>query len=755
MLNLNNSIVINDNLNKKLWKAIFVKKISQLFFTTKLFYETPSNNNITTKHELINYTILLLKKNTLLLNKPSYLLTCQNFLSKHLFLLKKKSAGVINTNELTNLVHLIINTNYKFAPLKATNIPKNIIIIKNKADIIKLKRTLTGNKHKNLIKIINNKKFKFNKKYLISNWLIYNCTNLQDKLIQYAIKTIIEALLIIKNILPNELYSYNSKKSILNFMFDWWSVSYTARFLNKLNVSEFFQSLNKKTIIKAFSLIIAKNDVIFFTLLKKLLNCSYVLNITKTSKWIGSKKVIKKQYNQNNYKIYQGTILAPIISNLVNILILNDIKAILPKYNYGTRVQKNKVKTNLSNWIYKLKQKNNINTHKLKELIIKMRKTKSSVFSNKFAWATVFLYFDNLLWVTHLSNEQNNELIKQFINIYQKYKLKINKTKLNTVFCFNNNKGISFLGFYLWGPNTVGWSKKNAIKSNCRLGMDTVKIKNKLMLLGVLTLRSLPTGTRDWSANYKNLKQKKANLRLLTKKEIKYWNKLIYDPNYKVISLLPVATLQANNILKFFYYKMLGIVNYYKYCEYSSYLPYFIWILKMSCYKTLCAKFKVNTIKGLFWKFGDSLQKLEINNKFFIKFNTYDKNLPKLKLTTELIKSNNYSKDYELFFNNFTKIQINTQSDWIKLNCNLCNKKSNNLQLHHIKSVSNLRKSIEHLKFKYKNSKFLQSNSNELFKLIHISKNWKQIVVCSDCHYKIHNKTLDQKLLIKLAKFIK
>lgn len=730
MLNLNNSIVINNNLNKKLWKAIFVKKISQLFFTTKVFYEIPSNNSITTKHELINYTILIFKKNTLLLNKPSYLLTCRNFLKKHTFLLTKKSTGVTNIDELANLVNSITNLKYKFAPLKAISVFKNIII-KNKADIIKLKQTLVKNKYKNLIKIINNKTFKFNKKYLISNWLIFNCTNLQDKLVQYAIKSIFEALFIIKNKLPNQLYFYNSKKTILNFMFDWWWISYTTWFFNKINVSEFFSSLNKKTIIKAFNLIIAKNDVIFYTLLKKLLNCGYILSIAKISKWIGSKKVIKKLYNQNNYKIYQGTILAPIISNLVNILILNDIKAILPNYNYETGVQKNKVKTNLLNWIHKQKPANNI-------------KTKFSV----------FLYYDNLLWVTHLNNKQNNELIKQFINIYNKYKLKINKTKLKTVFCFNNNKGINFLGFYLWGPDLIGWSKNNAKKFNCWLGMDTVKTKNKLILLGAVTSRYLPICNRDWIANYKNLKQKKANLKLLTKKEIKYWNKLIYDPNYKTLALLTIATLQTNNILKFFFYKMLGLVNYYKFCDYSSYLFYFIWILKMSCFKTLCAKFKINTIKGLFWKFGDSLQKLKINEKFFTKFNNFDKNLPKLKLTPKLIKNNNGSKDYLLFFNNFTKIQINTQSDWIKLHCDLCNKKNNNLELNYIKSVHNLGKSIKYLKFKYKNFKFLQNNSSELFKLIHISKNWKQIVVCSDCHYSIHNKTLNKKLLTKLSKFL-
>lgn len=193
-----------------------------------MFYEAPSIKNITTQHALINYTVLILKKNKFILNKPSYLLTCHNFLSKHLFLLKKKSSGNIKTNELINLTNSIKNTKYKFSLLNASNIPKNILIIKNKGDIIKLKKILTGQKLRNLIKIINSKKFKFNKKYVVNNKLIFNCDNLYDKLIQLAINSIIEALISFKNLLPNELYSYNAKNIIFKFMSDWRKISYTT-----------------------------------------------------------------------------------------------------------------------------------------------------------------------------------------------------------------------------------------------------------------------------------------------------------------------------------------------------------------------------------------------------------------------------------------------------------------------------------------------------------------------------------------------
>ena len=742
------NLLINHNVKKKI--KSFCKE-NRLNFNTNLFYEAPSINIIKTKHKLIEYTVLILKKNDLILNKPSYLLTCCDYLSKHSFLLRKKSTDTINFNELTEITNSIKNNKYKFSPLNADSMPKNIVIIKNRADIIKLKKTLTGKKLRNLIKIIKNKKFKFNKKYVIANKLTFNCVNLYDKLIQYAINTIIEALIIIKNLLPAELYSYNSQNTIPKFLLNWTKISYTTRFINKLDITDFFNSLNKKVIINAFNLLISKKDIVFFSILKKILMSGYTLKIAWISRNVGSKKIIKKTYNQNIYKIYQGTVLAPIASNLVNILILNDIKKILIKYNYGTWTRKNKIKHNVSNWIYKEKKKIIPDIKKLKKLRLKLIKTKSTVFTNQFGWANIFLYCDDLILVTHLNNKKNNELRNKIINIYKKYKLEVNKEKSKTVFCFRNNKGVSFLGFYLRGPNIIGRTKNNTIKSNCWASIDTIKIKNRFIMLGILTPRNLPTGTWDWSKNYKNLQIKLKNLKLLSSREIKLRNKLIYDPNYKILALLPLAALEASSILKYFYYKMLGLINYFKFCHFGSYLAYFVWILRTSCYKTLCAKFKVRTIKGLFRKFGKYLEELKINKNFFLKFNNLNKNISNIRIS-EVTKINDYI-DYEKFFDNFNKIQINTQSDAIKLKCDLCDDISNNLELHHLKSVSKLWKKIKNLKFKYRNTKYLENNANEVFKLIHLSKNRKQIVVCKNCHVNIHNKTLKKSLLLKLAKF--
>ena len=65
-----------------------------------------------------------------------------------------------------------------------------------------------------------------------------------------------------------------------------------------------------------------------------------------------------------------------------------------------------------------------------------------------------------------------------------------------------------------------------------------------------------------------------------------------------------------------------------------------------------------------------------------------------------------------------------------------------------------MRAQIAKLKFKYKNSKFLEHNTNDVFKLIHITKKHKQIMICNNCNKKIYNKTLEKKHLNQFIKFL-
>lgn len=736
---------------KNLKDASFVKEDSLCLKVKKLVQELALNFKIKTKNDLELFTETLLSKNEFIFNKPSLLLTCNDFLKVALILLNKSSFGTFKLDSIKEITKNLKKTNYKFSTLKAYNIPKDQIKINSKADINKWRKILKDRKLNNLNKILKSKRFKLGKTYSISNRLVFDCVNLKDKLIELSCNIIFNALIKIKKLHPKELYSYSSLNTNLNFQYDWSKTSFTPRYINKLDVSEFFLSLKKKFVILGINQIIPKSDILFYSLLKNLFTRGYKLKIARFSKRIGSKKILRKNFNVSIFKVYQGTVLAPVVSNLVNFLIIKELNKLLLNFNSGKRTKKNKIKEQYSKKLYKEKNKKTPNMDKIKLYKKKIYKIKPIVFSNNFKRAKIFIYCDDLLLLTHLSKKQNLTLIDNVKQIYNKFSLKFNPDKIKLTYCFNNNNGISFLGFYLRGPNIIGRNKKNFIKSNCRIGIDTIKLRNKLDILGILKKRLILTGNRDRNKELKNKKKKRHNIYMLSQNEKKIRNKLIFDPNYKVLPLLPIATLSPKNILLFFYHKMQGLVNYFKYCDYTSYLQYFLWTFKMSCLKTFCAKFRVRTVKGLFRKFDENLKKLNVN-ALFCKLEKLSQNnvFEKLRLRkADVLKSSNVN--YETFKKNLFPIQISTQSDLEKLFCVICNS-TDNLELHHVKNIASIRSGIKKLMFNYKNTKFLEHNAKSIFNLIHIAKKRKQIVVCFNCHVKIHNKTIEKQFLDKFIK---
>ena len=237
---------------------------------------------------------------------------------------------------------------------------------------------------------------------------------------------------------------------------------------------------------------------------------------------------------------------------------------------------------------------------------------------------------------------------------------------------------------------------------------------------------------------------------LPSRNQKKIRNKRICDPNYKVLALLPVTILSSKNILLFFYHKMQGLINYFKYCDRTIYLQYFIRIFKISCLKTFCAKFKINTVKGLFRKFGKNLEKLNVC-ELFRKLEKLSRGNLFEDLNKVIILKSNSNLSYEKFKKNLFQMQITSRLDLEKLFCVICNA-TNNLELYYVKNIVGIGSKIKKLIFNYKNIKFLEHNAQFIFDLIHIAKKSKQIVVCFNCYDKICNKTLKKQYLNKFIK---
>ena len=500
-------------LNKKNLKdASFVKEDSLCLKVKKLVQEFAINFEIKNKSDLELFTEVLLNKNKFIINKPSLLLTCNDYLKLVLILFGKSSFSNFKINKIKKITKNLKKANYKFSVLKAQNISKDQIRINNKADIWKWRKILTGEKLKNLNSIFKNKRFKLGKTYVISSRLVFDCMNLNDKLIELSCNIIFNVLIKLKKLHPNELYSYSNLNTIINFQFNWKRIDFIPRYINKLDVFEFFPSLKKKIVILGISQIIPLSDVLFYSLLKNLFTRGYNLIITRFSKRIGSKKVLKKVYNVGVFKVYQGTILAPVVSNLVNFLIIKKLKKLLLNFNIG---EKSEIKTQFLKKFYYEKNKKFFDINKINLYKKKIYKLKSIVFSNDFKRAKIFIFCDDILFLTHLSKQENYILIDNIKQLYNDFFLKFNSNKIKTIYCFNNNSGISFLGFYLRGPNIIRISKTEVIQSNCRFGIDTVKLKDKLNILGILKNRFNFTGKRDKNKELKNKINRRYNIYLL------------------------------------------------------------------------------------------------------------------------------------------------------------------------------------------------------------------------------------------------
>jgi hypothetical protein len=89
----------------------------------------------------------------------------------------------------------------------------------------------------------------------------------------------------------------------------------------------------------------------------------------------------------------------------------------------------------------------------------------------------------------------------------------------------------------------------------------------------------------------------------------------------------------VNKIIKQYNFILQGIYNYFKCTDEFYRLSQVFSFLRFSCYKTLVSKHKIGTIKKLFNKFGNNLEKL--TDVKIIKPNT--KKIPLIKC----IKKNN------------------------------------------------------------------------------------------------------------------
>lgn len=167
-------------------------------------------------------------------------------------------------------------------------------------------------------------------------------------------------------------------------------------FMIKADLKDFFLNIKKKYIIKGLSELVSLHDNKFYHLIKNYLQSGYAIKILMKSKKIGARKVKIIYKNKSKDHIYQGTVLAPLFSNIINTLLIKKInKKINTEFTSGIK------KKGPNNIIYRLSEKKYSAT---------LQNIKPSFFINEYKRAWLLNYSDNMILLGYLSKEDKDKL---------------------------------------------------------------------------------------------------------------------------------------------------------------------------------------------------------------------------------------------------------------------------------------------------------------------------------------------------------
>jgi len=159
-----------------------------------------------------------------------------------------------------------------------------------------------------------------------------------------------------------------------------------------------------------------------------------------------------------------------------------------------------------------------------------------------------------------------------------------------------------------------------------------------------------------------------------------------------------------------------GICNYYSMASNFNKLDYFAYLMEYSCLKTLAGKHKTTTSKiRSKYKDGNGHWAIPYENKYGQKRRYF----AKFRDCKNVEKVSDIKPNTVLIFSN----AVNTFENRLKANiCELCGTSaSNHYEVHHIHKLKDLKGKAQ-------------------WEIAMIAKRRKTLVVCRDCHNKIHNK---------------
>jgi len=162
---------------------------------------------------------------------------------------------------------------------------------------------------------------------------------------------------------------------------------------------------------------------------------------------------------------------------------------------------------------------------------------------------------------------------------------------------------MEFLGFEIMESKEYTFTKRQREKRKLIIRPNKNKILEKLLEKNIIMRQGdiMPYAVKDSKKHTQDLIKKKAKNNAMCSKAI--------PKKYKTLYYAPCVGEDTQSIVDYFNSKIYSIQSYYKYCDQYYKLNQIFRILKLSCLKTLAAKYRCCTISMLYKKFGNNLQK--------------------------------------------------------------------------------------------------------------------------------------------------
>jgi len=318
---------------------------------------------------------------------------------------------------------------------------------------------------------------------------------------------------------------------------------------------------------------------IIIKLIEKQIKCDKLLTIIKKTLSAGYKDPINKKIIKSNIGTPQGSVLSPILSNIV----LHELdryiqETVQPKYHKGTRRRTNPVYNKI---IYARdpKNPNSSEEEKKQALVLRRRKIhRNDPFDPNYRRSLFLRYADDFIFLLEGPKSEAitiKALIKKFLWENTGLELNDEKTIVSHI-----NEGFDFLGAHI----------KRSKKVDFRMKTKSTTGKNITMRASVRARVNMPT---------KIILEKLHKVGFIKKNH----QKMIWAKPYTKL-----VNLDHTTILQFFNAKIQGLLNYYTFAGNRVKLFNFIWLLKQSAAKTLARKYKMKSMRQIFARFGPQLR---------------------------------------------------------------------------------------------------------------------------------------------------